>query len=36
MHESVCGPKLPIHDVRYTVAVGGKADTAGTAHFGSG
>jgi hypothetical protein len=32
---SPIGPKLPIRDVRYTVAFGGKADVAQPTDFGS-
>jgi hypothetical protein len=32
---SASGTKLPIRDVRCTVAIGGKADVSGKAHFGS-
>jgi hypothetical protein len=35
MHESEFGPKLPIRDVRYTVAFEGKADVAWRTDFGS-
>jgi hypothetical protein len=32
---SAVGTKLPIRDVRCMVAIGGKADVSGKAHFGS-
>ncbi len=34
MMMSVVGTKLPIRDVRISVAVGGKPDMMPTAHFG--
>ncbi len=35
VHESVRGTKRTSSDVRYLVAIGGKADMGWTVHFGS-